>query len=368
MALGFQASKLLSLQIGVRTWYCDAFDGSKGPPDAQNAVKNSDASKTSGIEIVRACVAACHKFLDKFLTFTIEDVRTIPTFHFIRTAYAVVLLLRLNNGAKTPGSELKKVLPVEGTEVDSYITRLLDLMQKAAADEKSRPAQTFQLALRAIRALIERTGVGIGHDQDQVHATHEDLKFEAQPVDIEVNTPRSGYRKIIVKSESTPVRPSRDSPKQPLLPIILEQQSQPLQHPQQYTGAVHQMGSTPLHLLSQVATCDPPGCTPQVAGNGNANGWYSDAYPPQALGPQSGSNPTPYPISDSSYYAVPLGYPDAIYANNANIMYQAVNTDQGFQQAMGTPYGHEIDLCNMFMDQSSLPPDGMTNFNHSWQG
>ena len=214
--------------------------------------------------------------------------------------------------------------------------------------------------------MIERTGAGIGCEQDQVHAAHEDIKYEAQPVDTEIKTPRSGYRKIVVKSESTPVRPTRDSPKQPLLPIILDQQPQPLQHPQQYAGAVHQMGSTPLHLLSQIATGDPPGCNPQVAGN--VNGWYSDAYPPQALAPQSGSNHTSYPIPDSGYYAAPLGYPDAIYANNAHIMYQAVNTDQGFQQAMGTPYGQEIDLCNMFMDQSSLPLDGMNSYNNSWQG
>ena len=368
MALAFQASKLLSLQIGLRTWYCDAFDGSKGPSDAQKAVKNFDGSKTSGTEIVRACVAACHKLLNKLLTFTIEDVRTIPTFHFIRVAYAVVVLLRLNNGAKAPGSKLKKVLPVEGTEVDSYISRLLELMQKAAADEKSRPAQTFQLALRAIRALIERTGAGTGSEQDQVQTAPEDIKLEAQPVDIEVNTTRSGYRKIVVKNESTLMRPSRGSPKQPLPPIIPEQQPQPLQHSQQYTGAIHQMGSTPLHLLSQVATGDPPGCNRQAAANSNVNGWYSDTYPPQALVPQPGSNQTPYHIPNNGYYQVPLGYPDPIYLNNAHTMYQAVNTDQGFQQAMGTPYGQEIDLCSMFMDQSSLPPDGIGSFNNSWHG
>jgi len=334
--------------IRVRLSYCPDAVGEPHPlSDDHKAVKSWDVPAPSEVDTVRNFIRSIHKVFEDFLSFTVVEVRTIPTFHFIRIAYAVVCLLRLNRGAKKPDSELGKMIHADTLEVDSYIARLLKLMQSAAADGKSRPAQTFQLALTTIKTWFKRdTDTGFPYGEGNV-ASH---AIKLQPVDSKTD---SSYKESNIPKNESPNPSSSD-----LRPQHREhQQHEPTQ---QYHPAIPPMNNSPLHPLSQVATGNSPGPAQHLVSNPGNEGWYNGSYPSYSA-PDPNVMQTPYPINPA-YYPIHMNYLDANFSSNDSTMYPGVNTDIGFQQALGLQYGQEMDLCAMFMDDNFLPPTGTGSF------
>lgn len=341
------------LHIRLRLSYCpDAVEEPHPLSEDHKAVKSWDVPKPSEVDTVQNFITSIHKVLQDFLSFTVAEIRTIPTFHFIRVAYAVVCLLRLNRGAKKPGSELGKLIHTDALGVDSHITRLLKLMQSAAAEGKSRPAQTFQSALTAIKTWFKRdtdNGCSWGEGDATKNAT------VPPPVDTRIDSTGFGCR----NTNNEPQNPSSSRTRQQ------HRQYQQQEAPQQYRAPVPQMNASPLHLLSQLATGDQPGSVQHVAPIPGGEGWYNGNYPSYPT-PNPNTMQTPYTINNPTYYPSPMTYLDANFTDNVSTMYPGVNTDIGFQQALGVQYGQEMDLCAMFMDDNFLPPTGTGGF-EDWE-
>lgn len=370
-------------QIDVRLRYnvenlnpCNEFADSPSPNS------NSGLAKTSEVDAVLECLKSLHRVLDDSLLFTVEEVRTMPTFHFLRVAYAVVCLVGLHRAAMNPNSELSKAIPIQSMDVESYVQRLLVSMQRAAADGKSRPAQSFQLALRMLLTWSKRNFEG-PLTTKRGEAPCRFLKLEVQPVDMERMTPRLGYRKISVpaekKSGSTtpreqpklrtpsvtiPDQQASQAPPQPVLP------NQPPPFSSPYTNRVP-MGATPLDLLSQVATHDASASASASASvlhhpsTAASEPWYSNPYPPQlASGSGAGTACMPYATWQDFYLNQPTPYAPQDYPDNVD-MYPGLNVDAGLDPAINVTYGEEGDLYRMFMDplaNSNFPVGGAQGF------
>ncbi|MCJ1244674.1 hypothetical protein MMC30_001873 [Trapelia coarctata] len=351
LSLAFHVSRMHMFHIRVRLSYClDAVEEPHPLSDDHKTVKSWDVPAPSEVDTVQKFIRSIHKVIEEFLSFTITEVRTIPTFHFLRAAYAVICLLRLDRGAKKPDSELGKLIYAGDLEVDTYIARLLKLMQSAAADGKSRPAQTFQSALTTIKTWFKpNTECPCGEDDATDHA------IKPQPVDTETDMTELGNKKTKFKNDE----PSKLFASE-MRPQHRQHQEQELI--QQYQPPVPQMNDSPLHLLSHIATGNPPGSVQHMASNAGSEGWYNGSYPSySAADPNTIQGP--YAINNpAAYYQNPMSYPDTNYATNINTMYPGVNTDIGFQQALGVQYGQEVDLCAMFMDGNFLPPTGTGSF------
>lgn len=342
--------------IQVRLSYCpDAVEESHPLSADHKAAKSWDVPNPSESDTVQNFIRCIHNVLEGFLSFTVAEVRTIPTFHFIRVAYAVVCLLRLNRGARKVDSELGRLISADSLKVDNYITRLFKLMQSAAADGKSRPAQTFQSALTTIKTRFKRepdNGCSWADDDATSHV------MKPQPVDTETDTSSSGYKKA--NTQNNEVRGPCSSDTRPQHRHYRPQEPVP-----QYQSSESRMNNSPLHLLSQIATGDPPGSVQHLVSNAGSGGWYNSNYPSY---PAHDPNvlQTPYAVSNSAYYSNPASYSDANFAGNVPMMYQGVNTGAGFQHAIGVQYGQEMDLCAMFMDNKFLPPIGTGGF-EDWE-
>ena len=320
------------------------------PPTECTSVLNH-----SHVEASRTFLSSIHKVLDSFLCFTVEDVRTIPIFHFVRVSYAVVFLLRLHCSAVGLDSDSGSVVPVADMKIEQYLTRLLNLLQVAAADGRSRPAQSFQLVIIMLKAWFERHQKGDG--LKQTDKIDQKLKLHTQPVDVERDTPRLGYRKISIHTEKSggsggsggsTRRKSLKVDSQPKL-----QKPETQNHVQQAPPLVpniENMENTPLHLLSRVATSDQSATVHnQLPTNQSNEAWYP--YPEQ-LAAQAAPPQIPYPDENPSYYPLQSGYPDPVGTYSTS--YGGTNLNTDLEQAIGMAFGGEGDFYEMLMDDGYL--------------
>ena len=344
MALGFQAIDLCILKTGVRHEVnLEALEAFGEPLQLQKFKKMP--LSTAGIEARRTIVQSIHALLDQFLSFSVEDVRTIPVFHFVCVAYAATCLLRIYTRAVEPDSELAKSIPLASLNVESYLTRLLDLLQTSARDGKSKLAQIFQLVMITLKSWYERRKSG--------RKPNLDLKLQAQPVDVGQDTPRLGYRRISVhidKSNSMTNKTSQKFDQEPKRNI-----ANPPTLPQS-SARMQDMENSPLHLLSQVATSDQPAIPehhPLDATSSNEV-WYPP-YPTPLI--QDNPQQIPYPDNSQPYYSLQNGYSDSpnVYSGT----YQNLNIDPGLEQAIGMTFGGEGDFCEMLLDEGYLGMQGL---------
>ncbi|MCJ1434506.1 hypothetical protein MMC27_003875 [Xylographa pallens] len=386
LTLAFSISDMHLHQIDVRHRYnVEALDGGNGLPDVNESSVGSNVPKTAELDAVKECLKSIHRVVDIFLGFSVEDVQTIPTFHFLRIAYAVVCLVRLHCAAMKPDSELGKAIPIGNMDVEGYISRLLTSMQRAAADEKSRPAQNFQLALRMIMIWFKRH-TNSSTPLNRAEGRTQNFKLEARPVSTGRTTPGSRYRRISIPTtdkSSGPTTPrdglkvrtpsitmpeNPDEQQQPLSSVP-QQQGQSHQY-HQYNCAPLQVGSTPLDLLSHVATSDASASAYHLSTiTGNNEGWYSNNNSSNAnyshVPTASDTTPLPYVPWNENYYQNQSSYPEAAQPTvNVDPMYQDMTMDMGLEQAICEPFGEEGDLIRMFMGDpftNNIPLDYMAS-------
>ena len=383
LTLAFSVFDMHLHQIDVRHRYnVEALDGTNGLADVTEPPIGSALPKTAELDAVKECLKSIHRVLDIFLSFSVEDVQTIPTFHFLRIAYAVVCLVRLHRAAMKPESEIGTAIPTASMDVEGYVTRLLTFMQLAAAEEKCRPAQNFQLALRMIMIWFKRQANRL-IPQTRAEGRLQNFRLEARPVDTDQRTSGSGYRKISIPTDkssgpTTPREVSKVRTPSITMPENPDEEQQPLASMSQPQGQSHQyhqyncvplqMGSTPLDLLSQVATSDASASAYQLPTTGNNEGWYNNSsnninYSPQVAS-ASAAPPLPYASWNEPYYQSQPGYPEVQSTTNVDSMYQDMTMDMGLEQAMGMTFGAEGDVFRMFMGDpftSSMPMDYMTS-------
>ena len=363
--LGYHAANLYVHQMGIRLEHStETLEVSRNPNNHSGLMtENASTPSAPQIHALKTCLTSIHKVFDSFLFFTIDDVRTIPVFHFIRMAFATVTLLRIYDCAVMPNSELGRVLPVEELKVETYLNRLLALLQAAAAERKSRPAQYFQLVLKMLKTWFEFQKTG--HKHNQTELIDQELKLHAQPVDTERSTPRLGYRKISMQTNKNLEDVTRASANFEEGHLKQEGQGFP-KHLSHQAPPVPNMGNTPLDLLSQVATSDQSTAAhhQQLAINPPQDAWYP-SYPDQ-LATHNGPSQMPYGDNNQSYYPIPGPYTDPSGAYNSP--FQGMDPNQSLEQAIGMAFGGEGDFCGMMMDDALLgfAPGPQVGFNQGY--
>lgn len=327
--------------------------------------ENAATTSAPQTDTLKTCLTTVHKVLDTFLSFTIEDIRTIPVLHFIRMAFATVTLFRIYDCAIVPNSELGKVLPAADLKVEMYLNRLLELLQAAATERKSRPAQSFRVVLMMLKSWFELQKNGQRPNQTQL--ADQELKLHAQPVDTERNTPRLGYRKISMQTHRSLEDATRASStvdkRHP------KQEGQGFQkHSSHPTPPAPNIGNTPLDLLSRVATSDQSTAVhhQQLAMNAPQDTWYP-SYPDH-LATHNNPSQIPYADNNQPYYPVPDPYTDPSNAYDAP--YQGLDPNQSLEQAIGMAFGGEGDFCGMMMDDGLLgfAPGTQVGFSQGYGG
>ncbi|KAL2757385.1 hypothetical protein ACRALDRAFT_2088851, partial [Sodiomyces alcalophilus JCM 7366] len=170
-----------------------------GLPDAQTLTN-------AQVNLVSASLAAIDTIIETFLGMDVTTIRCLPVFNFSRVAYSLIVLLRTYSAVSTPATGLATIINKDDIRVDHYLDAVFDKFRAVAAEDKSRAASKFLMIIAMLR----------------------------------------GYRSQRSRTEEGGSEPSsaaqRDEPK-PFTPPSSQQQT---------TGSLS--ASTPLHLLSEIAT------------------------------------------------------------------------------------------------------------------
>lgn len=203
------------------------------------------------ISALTVCLTSIHGLFDTFLSFATETIRDLPVFHFVRVAYACVLLIKMYFAATTSNAELGKVISKEDLKVEHYIDRLLNAFKAAADNELSRAAQKFLVVLVMLRTWFHKQSgrkPDMSQAAPQAGARHNSLAnmtsksstshINADGIREERTTPRPGCQYLSLSDGVSG---------QPLSTASLDQNRS--------AQSLH-CTSTPLHLLSEVAMED----------------------------------------------------------------------------------------------------------------
>ena len=198
----------------------------RAPPGVnslQESLISADTPLTTAhISAISACLASITGVFDAFLAMDVAAARTLPSFNFMRVSYALVILIKIYFAARKKDSEIGRMLDESGApgedvmNVEVWLDRLLERFIVVGGEGHCRPAVKFTVVLVMLKSWFRKQTRG------------------EEPKNGPQNTSNA-------QGECTQDRPpSHDF--ETTNPIFRPDQTFP---------------STPLHLLSEVATGDP---------------------------------------------------------------------------------------------------------------
>ena len=98
------------------------------------------------------CVSSSHIFLNTFLEMTIETLRALPIFQWVRMVYGAIVLIKLSLSASTPTSEIGKVLDHDSLQVSQYMDKLIVHIMRVLGPDKNRVAAKFLTILMKLKS------------------------------------------------------------------------------------------------------------------------------------------------------------------------------------------------------------------------
>jgi hypothetical protein len=281
------------------------------PPYSQETfegpVTKSEQLTQAHLGALSTCLASINGILRIFLQFDAETIRCLPVAHYVRVAYAVVVLIKMYFASASPNIELGKFIKKDDMHVESYLDGLVNTFRAAAAEEKSRPASKFLMVLTMLKIWFYRQRDG-------------KLPQITEP-EGSTKVPGSSAINETVNPALTPDTSNTHSKEQ----AQAQTQTQTETQSQQPGFATN----TPLHVLSEAATGNQRGSSSIPVTTGDWNQQQYPSYDP-AIMPQN----VPMANTDPSLY-MEFGY----------------TMGDGFEQAMGMTLGIG-DFGNYFGDET----------------
>jgi hypothetical protein len=290
------------------------------PPFTEEALLGSenpepDLLTPAHINALSTCLTSIDGIFETFLSFEVDVIRCLPLFHFVRVAYAVVVLMKMFFAAATPNSELGKVIDKDNMKVEYYLDGLLEIFKATAADGKSRPASKFLVVLIMLKSWFHRK-----REPKQPPENSETSNVARAPsIKVESDAPAE------IPSDSNRQMPQQRQTQQP-----------------SYSPA-----NTPLQLLSELATGNSGSQSRSETLShygGSSNEWqqpqqsYANTYPESSMNQITATSPQVYGMAGMGLNIDPALSMDLEYTMG-----------DGFEQAMGMTLG-DGDLGKYFSD------------------
>ncbi|CAD6448032.1 cec9174f-2bc2-40fd-a4de-ef3d17758d1d [Sclerotinia trifoliorum] len=276
--------------------------------------ETTDVLTSAHIAALSCCLTSIDGIFETFLQFDVEVIRCLPIAHFVRVAYAVVVLIKMYFAAANPNGELGKVFIKDNMKVEHYLDGLVEVFRASAADERSRPAAKFLMVLMMLKTWFHRQREG---KSTPVHNT--ELSDSTKP------------------TGDTSGEGTNETDQNAAQQMGSQRNGQPSYSP----GPAN----TPLQLLSEVATGNSGGPRPENQ-NQNQYAVQQNDWPTQQQQQQ------PYPNYDPSLNPmnaqIQQGYGDISGNIDPSLgMDLGFAMGEGFEQAMGITFGVG-DIGNYF--------------------
>ena len=140
----YHYSKMYLLEIAL------GYDGSgedfRPPFRLRTPSKNSYALpdlNAARLDCVIASMTSGHALLEVFLRSSLLTLRLFPMVIYIRTVYAIFILLKIFFISNAPGSALGQVMHPGSVKLEEYLNRLVLRMQNASSDTNCRLTTNF---------------------------------------------------------------------------------------------------------------------------------------------------------------------------------------------------------------------------------
>jgi hypothetical protein len=101
------------------------------------------------------CIASVKNLLDIFLSFDTDALCSIPTFQYVRTAYAVFAMMKIYFAVCKLDSDLHGMMDND-LNVEFYLDEILRCLQEVSRTRKLRVAAIFSLVLLMLRTWFQR--------------------------------------------------------------------------------------------------------------------------------------------------------------------------------------------------------------------
>ncbi|KAI1002113.1 hypothetical protein K3495_g6089 [Podosphaera aphanis] len=108
------------------------------------------------VNSLSVCLNSIDGIFETFMSLDIETIRCLPVAHFVRVAYAVVILIKMYLGSSTPNSELSSVIDKDNLKLEQYLDRLMEVFQAASSEERSKSSSKFLLVIHSLKNCFQR--------------------------------------------------------------------------------------------------------------------------------------------------------------------------------------------------------------------
>ncbi|KAI9830525.1 MAG: hypothetical protein M1819_005483 [Sarea resinae] len=311
------------------------------PPFTEEALKSATQTElltAAHTSALTTCLTSIHGIFDTFLALDLRNIRALPIFHFVRIAYANVVLIKMHFAVTAKGSELGKIFGREDLKVDRYLDSLLDRLRASAEEGRSRPATKFLMILIMLKAWFQKQSAGKVPQR-------EGAGVPPKIVNVVIGELPLGPGVEAVQGQGqgqsqgpTQVQTPRQGPGYPQ--ILSNEGTQDTSSPKPTASSMPQSGystaNTPLHLLSEVAmgNSDGGGVSSAVSGQGRSP-WYDS----------NGAGPGAYSNVPTSNANMPMDY--LASGMTGDVDFEAAMGD-GFDEAMEMTLG-DGQLSDIFM-------------------
>ena len=130
------------------------------PPFSEDSLQGNELQPEpltpAHIAALSTCLQSIDGIFEIFLEIDADTIRCLPVAHFVRVAYAVVVLIKMYFAAARPSSEFGKVIDKDNMKVEYYLDGLVEMFRAAAAEEKSRPCSKFFMVLMMLKTWFQR--------------------------------------------------------------------------------------------------------------------------------------------------------------------------------------------------------------------
>ncbi|KAE8148076.1 hypothetical protein BDV25DRAFT_159017 [Aspergillus avenaceus] len=308
---------------------------------AMHVEYNSDDPKTPGddhssptsaahVNALTSCLTSIHHAIDTICSIAIEDLINIPVFALARTSFTVVALIKLYSIVTAPETRIGQVIDAASLKTEYYIDKVVEHYTRAGEQAGGRTPAKFSVVLRMLqRWFVKRKDQGL--------------------------TLRDAF--------GSGMRPNWCP-----------------EHTQAASEENHQnKGTTPLHLLSEVAMGEPQRPSPQTSFPRTTSYTSEPVIPTPAsnlVSSQPSIGPSPalttdsdwtqyprplYPLN-SGYQEMPSGFPDPTSNSNMAMPWPVPGF---FVPELGMQVGFEPE--NLFALENMFG-DGVFNFPLSTEG
>lgn len=113
---------------------------------------NRNQALTAGeIDHVSTCLTSVQVIFAIYLSIPIDTIRVLPSLHFVRLAYTILVLIKIYLNAAAPGEELSHIFSSTDFDFDDQLLALSELLVAAGANEQCQRATRFTFVVNTLR-------------------------------------------------------------------------------------------------------------------------------------------------------------------------------------------------------------------------